>query len=149
VASPSTGYNYQWYLNMTGTSQPIPGATGSILFNADSLGYYSVNISDISTGCNTMSVLIWDPAIVSEIDQENIVLIHPNPAKDKIIVELNSEFTCQKGYLMIYNSIGELMLDKNFEKLNTEVDIADFAKGMYYLIIKLERGLIAKKIIKE
>jgi len=104
---------------------------------------------DLSQFLKLISVLIWDPAIVSEIDQENIVLIHPNPAKDKIIVELNSEFTCQKGYLMIYNSIGELMLDKNFEKLNTEVDIADFAKGMYYLIIKLERGLIAKKIIKE
>lgn len=147
VASPSTGYYYQWYLNTTGTNHPITGATGNILFGADSLGYYSVEITDITTGCSAISSLIYYPAGIEEFNLSDYINVYPNPANDIITVE--STLINKDAMISLYNIQGQLLILQPMLQAKINVDISAFSRGMYYLKVQTEKGIAVKKFIKE
>jgi hypothetical protein len=76
---------------------------------------------------------------------KNEINIYPNPAGDYLIVENNSNSTCE-----IYDYLGNLILE--FGKINQKngirLDIASLKQGLYILVLKTEQTLSYKRFIK-
>lgn len=73
--------------------------------------------------------------------------VYPNPTNNILNFSNNS---IKYPYIMlIYNYLGKIILEKRFSKFNgSTLDISNFEKGLYILIIKDENYSFSKKIIK-
>ena len=77
------------------------------------------------------------------LELENIV-IYPNPAEDIIIFQnLKS-----KTKVSIIDATGKVVLNKVFEINNNQIDVRNFARGRYQVVLQVENQIIVKKIIK-
>ena len=70
--------------------------------------------------------------------------IYPNPAKDKINIELLANVKEVKYVLT--NSTGNILRSSSFRN-KTTLDLSVFSKGVYFLKIIAEDGVETKKII--
>ncbi len=70
--------------------------------------------------------------------------VYPNPAKKIITIQTNANETYLK--LIIYNSIGKEVYNGEMQQT---IDISEFAKGIYTLLVKSEKGHYTAQIIKE
>jgi hypothetical protein len=75
---------------------------------------------------------------------EGNIYVYPNPA----IINLNIE-TPQISIIEILNLQGQIIKTINTVEKETSIDISSFAKGMYFVKVKTERGIAVKKFIKE
>jgi len=80
------------------------------------------------------------------IEPDNQLQILPNPAKGIIFVnDLNNLHMD----LLIYNIIGDLVMQKELNSRTNEIDIASLATGMYIIKVIGNNWVVQKKIIKE
>jgi len=77
---------------------------------------------------------------------DNDVIIYPNPAKNKVIVEFDIPTTCK---IQLYNGLGHLIkeIKTENEKYN-EIDISSLPQGSYVLFIHKINIVIMHKIQK-
>jgi len=80
--------------------------------------------------------------------QENII-IYPNPATDKLQIDLNSEVSGGNSYLKIYDVVGNLILEKNVVDNKTNLNVSSFPCGVYIVEVKTEKGIEVRKFVKE
>ncbi len=71
--------------------------------------------------------------------------IYPNPITNSFSIQSKSSYSAS---FVLYNSYGILVKKGQISGLQTSVKSADLASGIYFLYIKLAKGLIRKKIIK-
>jgi len=136
---PTSGvHSYLWYFN----GSPIFGATDSF-YVFHTAGTYAVLVSD-SLGCSRISngILI---ASINESYLSRQLQISPNPVNTKLII--NTVLT--GGTLVIFNSLGDKMIELKAENGKTEIPITDFASGVYYIIYRNNATLYSQKFIKE
>ncbi len=83
---------------------------------------------------------------INENKYSNDVSIYPNPATDKIEIECldNNEIN-----ISIYNLIGKLVLQKEFDNNKTDIDIGSFETGMYIIKVTGANWTTQRKIIKK
>ncbi len=82
---------------------------------------------------------------INEIENKEEINIYPNPATNEITIE-----TKEKGIIKIYNVLGEMLIEtKDTSTSSVTIDVSGLAKGIYFMEIKTEKGIINKKIIKE
>ncbi|MFY9243015.1 MAG: T9SS type A sorting domain-containing protein [Polaribacter sp.] len=84
-------------------------------------------------------------------DDNQIVRLFPNPTKDKINIEISEDKKIRKMELMNVLSSKIIHLNNFNSDFNSskEIDISNFAKGIYFLNVVLESGkTITKKIVK-
>jgi len=77
----------------------------------------------------------WDKSCdfitsISTNESEGIIKIYPNPAEDKIIIEITKPFN---GILNIYDSFGKKVLSKETCNNITNFDINSFHPGVYFI----------------
>ena len=82
--------------------------------------------------------------MVNEIPQVSDISVFPNPAIDKIIIE-----SPQQAFVEISNIQGKIIKTIEANEYNTSIDISSFAKGMYFVKLKIAKGLVVKKFVKE
>jgi hypothetical protein len=76
----------------------------------------------------------------TSINESNINFkLYPNPAKDYIIVLSNNN-----AEITIYNSFGELILEKVIQTGTTKINIANFCNGIYFIVSRDDKKLIGK-----
>ncbi|MBI9037759.1 MAG: C10 family peptidase [Bacteroidales bacterium] len=89
------------------------------------------------------------------IDDENIETvnnfeIYPNPANNILILKFNSEEN-QTFLIKISDKLGKIVYKENTELFNgsftKNIDVSNFAKGMYIISLRNEKGIINKKVI--
>jgi len=73
---------------------------------------------------------------------DNYIDIYPNPANDKLTVAFSKQ---EMQRLEIFNSIGVLVFSDNIDGLETEIDISNLSRGIYFVRF----NSVTKKIIKE
>jgi len=85
---------------------------------------------------------------VSEInDLTSFASIYPNPTVDILTVQNNSN---QPLRFILYNSLGELFIDKIFSRDTNTINISTFANGVYFYNLILENNNTQSgKIIKQ
>ncbi|MCW3077894.1 MAG: C-terminal target protein [Bacteroidetes bacterium] len=72
------------------------------------------------------------------------ISIYPNPSTE--ILYITSASSINPINIEIYSQLGQCIYRKGFE---SKIDVSSFASGIYFLVIKSEKGIARKKFIKE
>ncbi|MES2138502.1 MAG: PHB depolymerase family esterase [Bacteroidota bacterium] len=81
----------------------------------------------------------------ADLDISKNILVYPNPANDAITVSAKGQ---DQFELSLYNSIGALIFNKQFDTNVATMDIHTLQPGLYLMMMKTKEGLITQKIIK-
>lgn len=93
------------------------------------------------------SVTISDVREVNFTTTGNIQL-NPNPVKDVLNIQTAGSFAATQ--LSLYNSTGELLMQKKYTGNNNQVNLSHFAAGVYILRLSDDKGeSIFRKIMKQ
>lgn len=145
VLLAEVGTNYQWYFE----DEPIPDAT-SQEYEATENGSYYVTLTN-DEGCEvvseTLNVVL---SSIGNIDILNTFKAYPNPVTNILSIEMTS--AALADYTIALQTIDGKTLTI-FEKqlagvANFEINMADFASGIYLLKVKNEKNVLVKKITK-
>jgi hypothetical protein len=85
------------------------------------------------------------PVSVEEILSEDLIRAYPNPARDVLHLEWPADFTFRK--INIYSSTGFHL--KTLLSPQQEIPLSDLPKGMLVVMVEMEEGIVAKRIVKE
>ncbi|MFA5781571.1 MAG: T9SS type A sorting domain-containing protein, partial [Bacteroidales bacterium] len=82
---------------------------------------------------------------------ENNIQIFPNPASNYLTIEIPclAGRQAQKSEIKILNIEGQVLKSMNTEEVHATLDISGFARGMYFIKVKTEKGVAVKKFVKE
>ena len=70
--------------------------------------------------------------------------LYPNPSTDKIVVKVGSD-----SELYVFNSLGQLTLQKKIFKGENPINISNFSRGVYFLKVKgLDIDVKGSKLLK-
>ena len=139
VFSGTAPYLYLW--STGATTQSITPTVG---------GSYSVVVTDVN-GC------VSDPALhvfstttdVEEVNVKNLN-VYPNPLQDIFNITFTST-TQQDLKVRILNIIGKEVYTDNLEefvgKYTKEINFSTYPKGIYFLEINSDKGVINKKVV--
>jgi len=81
---------------------------------------------------------------IIEFSPNTVFSISPNPATNNITIE-----TKQKSELEITNINGQIIEKMKIKDNKTDIDISDFASGVYIIRAQTDSGITTKKFIKE
>jgi len=88
--------------------------------------------------------------IIYEEDSKGQLSVFPNPSRDIFNITFTSE-TVQDLKVRILNVIGEELINDNLEQFigeyTKQIDLSNNAKGIYFLEIETENGVVNKKLI--
>jgi hypothetical protein len=136
IATGGTGpYTYTWN----------PGATASAYVFGLVPGCYTVNVVDANLCATTQTACVsFATGMTSNAISED-VRIYPNPAQTNVMIQYSgTEFSYS-----IYNTTGQLIAEKHANKDVTSVQVSEYAKGIYMLVIQTGTTKIMKKLIIE
>jgi hypothetical protein len=127
----------------------------SLLNNQNSVLYFGNTVFPVAFGSQIMigtvgGGLQWlSPLgeIISGIDDDKenedlFLKVYPNPAKNILTIQ-----TKEKGNLVLYNAKGQVLIEKNIQSNQNEIDISRFANGLYMLVFSTNKGQVYQKII--
>jgi hypothetical protein len=97
-------------------------------------------IQDIGTDVNPLAISSGE------------VIFFPNPATDKLNVQVQTKNTIEKLVVKAYNSSGILIYNQQFavgsNNFQTEIDVRNFSPGLYLFAVEPQNGLaITRKIL--
>lgn len=139
--SVSGAVNYTW----------STGATTSVITvsPANTTSYSATG--QFLNGClntNTINIQVSPCTTINEAtDLGELVKVYPNPASSKISV-FNSGFI-NAATVELVDLTGKIIMSSVLIGGNTELDLAEIKKGMYFIKIRSGEKEIVKKIIKE
>ena len=84
------------------------------------------------------------PNVIEEKEREQM-LIYPNPAQNKITINLQGLQNLSGLNLSIFNIQGQLLLQQPLHQNNTEIDISKLQQGVYFAKINFSDGSFARK----
>ena len=122
----------------TGAFTPAIGATTSTFF------YSLMGIAPCGNASTTVIVYI-QPNLSSTDFTATKFSISPNPVQDFINIE--SDFAISK--IKIFNQIGQLVLEKEVNATQAQLDLSFMSSGLYNVLLETEKGVETTKIIKE
>ena len=82
---------------------------------------------------------------LDEIDIDNRVEVYPNPSSKEI--NINSQYIINS--IEILNTLGQRVYKEKINTTNKTIDISALNKGIYIIELKIEKGVIHRKFIKE
>jgi hypothetical protein len=99
--------------------------------------------------------VIWDQPTVIRLEGGSAIAnldVYPNPSRDIFNVSFASE-TAQDLKVRILNVVGEELISDNLEQFigeyTKQIDLTNNAKGIYFLEITTNNGVINKKLIMQ
>ena len=105
-----------------------------------------------NTGAHLMFIKVGPDSaqnITTNIIQRINILgcsVYPNPATDIVNVQLSD--TESKTSFLLYNSIGQLVLQKPLDNKQTKISIKEFSPGIYFYKVYSDQGILDGKVIK-
>ncbi len=131
----------------------LPGANGSIVVPASAVTLrhysdYSVNYSGFQIGWSCNSTIG-----IEENEQENNMLLYPNPASNEVVVAYTSSSNNNTLSISLTSAIGQKMMDLVLEKTTqslrseTTIDISKLPNGFYFIEVKDGFKSTTKKLV--
>ncbi len=147
---PANGSGFQWFLN----GNPIPGGTESY-YVGQSSGNYTVEFTDVN-GCTSTSMSLeltysggntglYEQDIFSQLD------LYPNPGKG--IFNINAVLLSEENVLIaVTDMLGKQLIPDVFiqgtNQFNQQVDLTQFANGVYFVRIQVADTSLTVRYIK-
>jgi len=139
-------------INMSGTIR-YTDESGEALFEGYEEGDY--NYSVIKDGFTMQSgdfdivdedVTIEVILLINFVDEalKEKVNIYPNPNNGLFILKTD----VFPAYIEIYNATGEIMLQQQINQNETELNIQDYPKGIYFIKYECDGDILTGKLIK-
>ena len=139
VNLPRSYFNYQWQY------EGIPLDNRGFYCKPDKEGTYSVNIQ--AGDCTTNLNYSYRLSTVNPLENECIYLIYPNPARETLHIESNSNID-QAIQIKLYAPDGRLIFSKRYDHSNIAVDSRALTPGIYLLEIIDKTGASVYKVTK-
>jgi pectin methylesterase-like acyl-CoA thioesterase len=133
-ANPVFELTYSGFVNGDDASD-ITVPTASCTANAESaVGDYTITLTGGSADNYTITLVNGTLTVTAASGITNLstsgITIFPNPASEKITIKRNA---ASKTTLLIVNSIGEKVIEKEISSEQEDIDITSLPKGLYVL----------------
>ena len=143
ISSADTGN--QWYRN----GAKLTNAVHKI-YTPNQNGSYTVQVTD-TLGCKSEISDVFDYYVsVEDITNSDLFRIYPNPAQDKLIIEINTDEIPNVSYKFI-NLLGEPLINSSFEmkgaKTSESLNLKGIRDGIYFLALTIGENTFYQKII--
>lgn len=114
--------------------------------------YYTCTVTD-QYGCtgtsDSVKVLVFNCITgIDEWKEDLTLLIYPTPVQEKLFVETKDFSKEGRDELQIISAGGQILLNRKISSQKTEIDLKEFAPGVYILQMKRGNLIRTKKIIK-
>ncbi len=131
------GAAYQWSV-VNGTLS-ANGASAEVTWSQDSLSGQISVIQTVEQGCldSTSQVITLVITGIDNLFLSQQINLFPNPARDKVNLSLN-QGRLEQVELRVYANDGRLLLNQRnltLNQSNHEVDLSQFARGQYSIVI--------------
>lgn len=139
VLQSSVESGNQWYLQNFGK---INGATQqNYIYTIE--GYYYVIAENEGCFSDTSNVFFAQTTSINE--NKNRVAVFPNPAKNIVNIDLADE---KIQSIKICNNNGTVVFANIIKELSaSKIDLTDFESGLYFIVLKSNKGIYTKKLI--
>jgi Secretion system C-terminal sorting domain len=122
-------------------------ARTSNIVNLTAGDYYFTITGTTETGSYDVKVTPQTTLSITDNSLDNLVVLFPNPAKDIINISLAN--TLNTATTNIYDVTGKLILNKNLNSAESQIDISQLQTGIYFIKIKTENASTTKRFIKQ
>lgn len=141
--------SYTWRKNGTIVPQQTTGIlTIPNLAITDSGTYTCEMVNECGTTVTTaLQLNVGCMSIDAIAAYKNLITLYPNPAKDILNIQLPENSNLKITRCTISNMLGQIVFESNGE--NTQIDTANYATGMYSLVLKTDKGNWFGKFMKE
>ncbi|MBC7865316.1 MAG: T9SS type A sorting domain-containing protein [Bacteroidia bacterium] len=99
----------------------------------------------LANSCSPVTIAVSICTDISQANLSNSFNVFPNPVSDLFTIEATGISHYQ---VMIYNSIGQLVLSQNSQGIKTNIIVSDFSTGVYHVRLLTNSGVVIKRIIK-
>lgn len=79
----------------------------------------------------------------------NNLIVHPNPAKNELFINMTNFKSKSFSYLEIFSISGQMVWEQGITQNTTKVDISNLNKGLYFLKTNVDGQVSTVKFIKE
>ncbi|MFO7657215.1 MAG: T9SS type A sorting domain-containing protein [Bacteroidales bacterium] len=79
----------------------------------------------------------------------NKLSVYPNPAKDLLYLQLSEGNFNANSFVLIHNSLGQLLHREVLAGNKSVLDISDIPQGIYYITVRGDQNIYVKKVIIE
>ena len=151
----NAGSTYSW--EITGGTILEGNGTHMIMVEWGEAGNGTIEVTELdANGCEATTapfeVLIDDCTDIPENDLQNNIRIYPNPANDRLNIEMISDNQI-KTLVVIYNQLGIEVLKTESVNSNMnnhqQLDISKLKKGLYFIKVQMSgHQPVTKKFIK-
>lgn len=140
LSNPLSGAQYQWYLS----GNPISNAVG-LSTSITGVGSYTLVVTD-QFGCEYPSSAI-SFAVGLEQQQLPTWSIYPNPADNKVNVQVNNGFEVKQ--LVVTDMTGRVIHVIPVSKQLYQIEIQDWPSGVYFVQIVGDNTTYTKRMVKK
>ncbi|MFZ4399584.1 MAG: T9SS type A sorting domain-containing protein [Bacteroidales bacterium] len=155
-----TTYTYPNYVNDNITIERFQYSNGNPQSDVWFYKMYGAGHSILSRPSNDINEVleVWlffrrytntNTVIYNQNELNRNIQIYPNPASDKLCINLQPTNELNNTTISIFNIQGQLLLNETVNTKKTEIDISQFARGIYVLKISNNNTLYFSKFIKE
>ena len=117
------------------------------ILNLTAGDYYFTITGTTETGSYEVKVTPQTTLSITDNSLDNLVVLYPNPAKDKINISLSN--TLNIATTNVYDVTGKLILSKNLNNAESQMDVSQLQTGIYFIKIETENASITKRFIKQ
>ncbi len=132
--------------NIDGKRQMLDSAMLNIFFT--DVRIIGLNGEMIQVDVQQDSMLVYDRTTETPIPSEDAAIqISPNPAHDRLTIEVNEleintvEFISVQGQLLLHQS--------GFGSNRLDIDMSEFARGLYFVRIETQNGWTTRRLVLE
>lgn len=118
----------------------------SFVYETNEYGLFEIYLStECASGPSNQSYIaveiVDDDNVIEEY--ENKFNIYPNPVNDILVIDTDEEI----AEINIYNIVGISVFKA--DNIKHDINVSDFAEGVYFISIKTDKGEVVKRFIKK
>ncbi len=139
-SSEAALFSWQPTTGLSCTNCPNPKASPSVTTT------YTVTKTQCKSVTSDVMTITVSPTGINELNINNAITLQPNPTSG--FVNINSRFEMQK--IEVINIAGQILLSEQTTAKNHQLNLSDFAEGIYFVKVSYSNGMsVTKKIIKQ
>jgi hypothetical protein len=104
-------------------------------------------LDGVDNDCNQ---IIDEGVGINGMEGENGISIYPNPANDKIILTINTQFNINSSSnISICDLSGKIISHLSIKANKTEIDLSKYTAGIYFVRVIVKDNQYVQKLIME